>query len=1096
MEFPMKIKNAACYSFSLNGQDPLAHLRLTGPLGQSGINIVNGIENNQIIINRVSESDMVILQREIPRSFDDYEKIIKIARREEKLVVFDLDDILLYLPEDHPDRQSTVFGSSLLPMFQALMEADLVTVSTSKLRDILFDYNDNIAVLPNCFDDNLWRLKPPVLKTSENEILTIGYMGGNSHKPDLEYITPVLLDLIERYPKRIHFHFFGVQPPVEIASLTQVKWTLGKPYTYKDFSIFFQTQTADIFIAPLIDNLFNRCKSPIKFFEYSALGIPGVFSQLETYTDLINHGDNGLLASSLDEWTNCLIQLIEDKELRFHMAKNAQETIRSNWLLSQNAFLWKETFQRNADILTSKSDQNSSVINIVESINLQLFETFNKKQAEEQTQMAEVTVLTMKVAEKEMEVAEKEQVLQSITNSAGWKMLNIIQGVRLKLAPLGSRRERWLRRGVHAAFYLKQHGVRELFHHVVARLIHKEGIKSDANKQADLFTIIVQDGKLCSIPVISVVIEKNFELNLPSVKESDVLNWISAQTLRGIEVVIWNSDTGTAVTLGESVRNWDASSFEDLCHNLAGRYLCMASPDLLQRNRAYLESNLIALESEGLAFSVNVFGKPDWLRVHLKNGDLPGNRMLPYLYQVIHKDCACNDFSLDIKNWLMRRPDMPTVVGKIIPHTTAFPDADYYPTDTALIESVEWSLKGNYILARINAQIPWESLTHVVHPVTTVIPAIHEPSILPTIIIFMPFLAVGGAERLVLQLIRHLQGKVRFVVVTVEDMDVVLGTTADAFRQLVPFVYTAADFLLPALNFSFLSYLIEYFQAETFYIANGSNLIYDTLTTLRQHYPGLRIVDQVYDHQFGWINRYDQTTARAIDACISANPNITQAYVNHGVRSERIHFVEHAINLDDVNPVDYPTERQIQIKKKLGLPLKKKLITFCARLHPQKRPLDFIELARRFTSEKNIHFLMVGDGPLATAVEKQIERIGLKNITRCKFYTPISDIYAITDVMVLPSEYEAMPLVILESLAMGKPVVATDVGHIRDVVSMTHGGVVVPNIGDVTALRMGVLKMLHEPVDSAAMRQILEQRFGVSHIAQQYLRVWMGEAHA
>ena len=46
------------------------------------------------------------------------------------------------------------------------------------------------------------------------------------------------------------------------------------------------------------------------------------------------------------------------------------------------------------------------------------------------------------------------------------------------------------------------------------------------------------------------------------------------------------------------------------------------------------------------------------------------------------------------------------------------------------------------------------------------------------------------------------------------------------------------------------------------------------------------------------------------------------------------------------------------------------------------------------------------------------------------------------------------------------------------------------------ALRMGVLQALREPVDSATMRQIIEQRFGISHIAQQYLQVWLGEDHA
>ena len=676
-------------------------------------------------------------------------------------------------------------------------------------------------------------------------------------------------------------------------------------------------------------------------------------------------------------------------------------------------------------------------------------------------------------------------------------MLNFIYIIRSKFAPRGSRREHWLHTGLRMAFYLKRHGMRTFIRRVVAKLKNEDFIISIVNPpQPKLFEIIIQNGNPCPIPAISVVIEKNAELNLPSLMDTDVLAWVSGQTLRKIEVVIWSSDIGKATTLGEPIRTWDAPALEDLCHGLAGRYLCMASPDLLQRNRAYLEINLIALESEGLAFTMNALGKSDWLLDPLKNGHLPGNRMMPYLRQVIRKDCIRNTFSLDITSRLREQPDMPTIAGKIITHTTAFPDLENPFAAETLLAGSEWELKENYILAHSNSQTPWEPMDHVIYPVNTVMPAISEPSHLPTIIIFMPFLAVGGAERLALQLTRHLQDQARFVMITVEEMDSALGTTADAFHQTIPFVYTAADYLLPPLNFSFLSYLVERFQADTLYIANGSNWIYDALGALRQRYPRLRIVDQVYDHQFGWINRYNKTVAVAMDACISANPNITHAYAERGVRPERIHFVEHAINMDDVNPADYSVESCAQIKQKLGIPVGKKLVTFCARLHPQKRPLDFIEMARRFAEEENIHFLMVGDGPLASAVEKQVGRTGLKNFTRCKFYTPISDIYAITDVMVLPSEYEAMPLVILETLAMGKPVVATDVGHIRDVVSMTQGGVVVPNIGDVAALRMGVLQALREPVDSAAMRQAIEQRFGISHIAQQYLQVWLGEDHA
>ncbi|MBU4352837.1 MAG: glycosyltransferase, partial [Nanoarchaeota archaeon] len=435
-EYPMKIRNAVCYSFSLGFQDAMAHLRLIEPLQQAGIHIINGIENGQPVSELVHNGDIVVVQRDFPRKFDYYQKVIKIARRERKPIVFDLDDLLLFLPENHPDRLAQYYAPSLLPMFQALMEADLVTVATPRLQSVLASYNNNVVVLPNYFDDTLWQLRPPVLK-SKDEILTIGYMGGNSHRPDIEYVMPVLLDLIKRYPHKIRFHFWGIQPPAEMLSLPQVELTPHYSYSYKAFSAFFQTQSADIFFAPLVDNLFNRCKSPLKFFEYSALGAPGVFSHLETYSDAVSHGKNGLLASSLDEWTDCLIQLIENDELRFQLATHAQATIRENWLLSQNAFRWNETFESAFEIINSNREQDTHIVSIVRSINPQSFETFQ--------------ALTAQVAEKEQsvqalaaQVAEKEQALNAIYGSRAWRLIQLLWRVRSRLFPHGSRREKSL----------------------------------------------------------------------------------------------------------------------------------------------------------------------------------------------------------------------------------------------------------------------------------------------------------------------------------------------------------------------------------------------------------------------------------------------------------------------------------------------------------------------------------------------------------------------------------------------------------------------------------------------------------------------------
>jgi glycosyltransferase involved in cell wall biosynthesis len=428
----MEIKNAVCYSFPMGSQDAMAHLRLIAPLKQAGIQIINGIENGQPVAESVLDGNIVVIQRDFPQKFDDYQRVIKIARRERKPIVFDLDDLLLFLPEDHPDRLTQYYAPALLPMFQALMEADLVTVSTPKLQSVLANFNDHIAVLPNFFDDTLWQLRQPVLK-SKGEILTIGYMGGNPHRPDIEYIKPVVLDLINRYPHKVRFHFWGVQPPAEIFPLPQVEWTPPYSYLYKDFSAFFQTQSADIFISPLIDNLFNRCKSPLKFFEYTALGAPGIYSNLEAYTDVVSHGKNGLLAASLDEWTDCLIQLIENDELRLQLATVAQATIRDNWLLSQNAFHWGETFQSAFEIMNSNRKQDTPIVSTLRAINLQSIETYNAFAAQVAEKDQSLQALKGLMAEKNQsilaltgQVAEKDQSLQALTGQMAEKNQSIL----------------------------------------------------------------------------------------------------------------------------------------------------------------------------------------------------------------------------------------------------------------------------------------------------------------------------------------------------------------------------------------------------------------------------------------------------------------------------------------------------------------------------------------------------------------------------------------------------------------------------------------------------------------------------------------------
>jgi GT2 family glycosyltransferase/glycosyltransferase involved in cell wall biosynthesis len=415
--------------YSNHGEDACAHLRLRGPMQQLGIEVIDGREGGETYPERTSLGDLVIIQRDFPRSLKAYEEVIAQARQNNKKVVFDLDDLLFMLPENHPERKSQAYTDSLLPILQALYDADYVTVATQKIKDELSGFIKNIIVLPNFFDDLVWKMREPKTTADGNSPLIIGFMGSESHQPDIEFITPVLLRLFGIFPNEIAVHFWGVRPPKELSAFSQVRWIPAHSYEYIDFAQHFQTQNADIFIAPLLDNQFNRAKSPLKFFEYSALGVPGIYSRLDPFEQVITHGQDGLFASSHEEWLENLIILIQNPEKRSKLAHGAQETIRSKWLLSQNAHRWQDAYTSIAqETAHLHAEDKASVSRIIRSFGHQYYDL--KIQLEQQIQL------------QKNDLIEKDQLLQSlvfeldeIKVSKAWQIALLIRKVRVKLIP-------------------------------------------------------------------------------------------------------------------------------------------------------------------------------------------------------------------------------------------------------------------------------------------------------------------------------------------------------------------------------------------------------------------------------------------------------------------------------------------------------------------------------------------------------------------------------------------------------------------------------------------------------------------------------------
>ena len=382
-----KIKSIVFYS-AYKEEYAIEYLRIIAPLQRAGIEIIRGVEAGEINADKVFYGDAVIFQREFPQNLAAYEQIVQAARQANKPIIYEIDDLLFALPEGHPEKQLGAYTDSLMPMLLAVAEADLVTVTTEPLQKALSQFNQNIAVLPNYLDDSLWTMKPPGSGRGQGEALILGYMGSNSHKPDLELISPVLVELLKRYPGQLKIQIWGTEPPQILRKYPQVKWVPAPSNNYKEFVRYFQNQRADIVVAPLADNLFNRCKSALKFFEYSALGAAGVYSRIAPYTEVITQGYDGFLASTREEWLQYLIQLIENDALRQTLAENAQTTIRSKWLLSQNVNRWYEVFEHLPDLVGAKKDGEHAQVILIKAIAAQQHQV-QIKQHEKPAQLTE-----------------------------------------------------------------------------------------------------------------------------------------------------------------------------------------------------------------------------------------------------------------------------------------------------------------------------------------------------------------------------------------------------------------------------------------------------------------------------------------------------------------------------------------------------------------------------------------------------------------------------------------------------------------------------------------------------------------------------------
>ncbi len=123
-------------------------------------------------------------------------------------------------------------------------------------------------------------------------------------------------------------------------------------------------------------------------------------------------------------------------------------------------------------------------------------------------------------------------------------------------------------------------------------------------------------------------------------------------------------------------------------------------------------------------------------------------------------------------------------------------------------------------------------------------------------------------------------------------------------------------------------------------------------------------------------------------------------------------------------------------KRELGINNNDPVIGMISCLKPQKSPLDYVKAcADVYNKIPNINFLLIGDGVLKKRCKSELSKCSLNGrFIFTGWRRDVSDILDIIDIVVLTSKWEGTPIVIIEALSKGKPVVATDAGGGRELI--------------------------------------------------------------
>lgn len=355
----------------------------------------------------------------------------------------------------------------------------------------------------------------------------------------------------------------------------------------------------------------------------------------------------------------------------------------------------------------------------------------------------------------------------------------------------------------------------------------------------------------------------------------------------------------------------------------------------------------------------------------------------------------------------------------------------------------------------------------------------------PTLCIVIPSLAPGGTERQAIHLINGLSPDFEVHVICTREPGV--WATQVACEVMALKIKSGWD---PRQS----GMLSRRFRARRPDIVQTYLSGFDVAVNVAARRAGVPVIVSSRRERATWKKRRHVWLQRRANRYVDAIVANSRAVAEYAAAQEEETLERYTVIY---NGVEAPPAGSSNARSELVLPGTAPVVGMVANFSADKDHALFVDMAERIRAcRADAHFVLVGEGPLRESVQRAVVQRGLGDAFRfvltCKDATPL---YSAFDVAVLTSKTEGLPNVVLEAMAAGRPVVATNVGGVPEVIAHGETGMLVStrNPEDFAEAVLKLLENRNEAVQLGANAAAhVRDRFSVDAMVRAHRDLYLG----